>query len=220
MDSGVPPRIEHLDVAKGIAIIAVIIGHCGISSINAIVYSFHLPLFYIISGYFSRSDNTFSQFIKKRFKQLIIPYIITAGIIVAIHTLESYISVGYWPTRTALKCISLAALYGSGSSVSLPCGNVPSIGAIWFLPAMFFAQIIWRYTATKKKPILWLISIFIIGYLTSSIVWLPLSIQAGMTCSLFIYIGNQARKINILIWLSCRKTILLYLIGLCIWVIT
>ena len=45
-------RIEWIDIAKGIGIILVVIGHISqIEVLNDIIYSFHMPLFFIISGY-------------------------------------------------------------------------------------------------------------------------------------------------------------------------
>lgn len=44
-------RIEYFDIAKGILILCVVIGHVfdrGV--INQYVYSFHVPAFFIISG--------------------------------------------------------------------------------------------------------------------------------------------------------------------------
>ena len=43
-------RIDEFDIAKGIAIIAMIIGHLGMKHINMIVYAFHMPLFFIGKG--------------------------------------------------------------------------------------------------------------------------------------------------------------------------
>ncbi|MBF1069294.1 MAG: acyltransferase family protein, partial [Prevotellaceae bacterium] len=43
-------RIEALDIAKGIGIILVIIGHMSSSYLRDWIYSFHMPLFFIISG--------------------------------------------------------------------------------------------------------------------------------------------------------------------------
>ena len=45
-------RIEWIDIAKGIGIILVVIGHISqIKVLNDIIYSFHMPLFFIISWY-------------------------------------------------------------------------------------------------------------------------------------------------------------------------
>lgn len=83
-------RQRYLDVAKGIGIILVVIGHCipdastleGISNKNfavlfSVIYSFHMPLFFFISGYLSKILYTTADRIsslKKKFERLMIPY--------------------------------------------------------------------------------------------------------------------------------------------------
>ena len=39
-------RIEWIDIARGIGIILVILGHIGIGKIGKFIYSFHIPLFF------------------------------------------------------------------------------------------------------------------------------------------------------------------------------
>ena len=46
-------KIQWIDVAKGIAIIFVVLGHCVSGQTFIWVYSFHIPLFFFISGYLS-----------------------------------------------------------------------------------------------------------------------------------------------------------------------
>ena len=50
--SGRTLRLPYMDVAKGMGILCVIIGHMGNETINRIIFSFHMPLFFLISGYF------------------------------------------------------------------------------------------------------------------------------------------------------------------------
>lgn len=47
-------RIEWVDLAKGIAILAVITGHETSGFIKFLIFSFHMPIFFILSGYTSR----------------------------------------------------------------------------------------------------------------------------------------------------------------------
>ena len=71
-------RIEWVDIAKGIAILLVIIGHTvkfGSLSRN-IIFSFHMPLFFILSGYTFRpatNAKTFFKHLRKNFLHLILP---------------------------------------------------------------------------------------------------------------------------------------------------
>ena len=52
-------RIRFIDTARGIAIICIILGHLGSASINRVVYTFHIPLFFLITGYFKYLDGQF-----------------------------------------------------------------------------------------------------------------------------------------------------------------
>ena len=46
---------EWIDISKGIAVVLVVLGHfwyrSDLSLLNQIIYSFHVPLFFILSGY-------------------------------------------------------------------------------------------------------------------------------------------------------------------------
>lgn len=46
-------RVGYIDIMKGVAIICVLIGHyVKIPYISAIIWSFHMPLFIFLNGYF------------------------------------------------------------------------------------------------------------------------------------------------------------------------
>ncbi len=46
-------RINYIDIARGIAIILMILGHIvPPGTIRKIIFSFHMPLFVIVIGYF------------------------------------------------------------------------------------------------------------------------------------------------------------------------
>lgn len=70
-------RIKWIDMLKGIANIAVIMGHIvGETYIGDFIYTFSVPLFIFVSGYLFKSYNSFKEYFVHRFKSLIIPYII------------------------------------------------------------------------------------------------------------------------------------------------
>lgn len=72
----VKKRIDYLDAAKGIAILAVIVGHFYAPGvIGRIIYSFHLPLFFIISGYCIKDYRADMSFMHSA-RGLLIPYVI------------------------------------------------------------------------------------------------------------------------------------------------
>ncbi len=59
-------RVQFLDIARGIAIICIILGHLNNSLINRVVFTFHVPIFFFITGYFMSSKYKIGDFIKKK----------------------------------------------------------------------------------------------------------------------------------------------------------
>lgn len=70
---------EWVDILKGILIIFVVIGHGYYYSINSVIFWFHMPVFYFISGYLLKIPNKIdiSNLCKKQCKTLLIPYGVT-----------------------------------------------------------------------------------------------------------------------------------------------
>ncbi|ETD21587.1 MULTISPECIES: acyltransferase family protein [Prevotellaceae] len=86
----VKQRILYLDLVKFIAITLVCIGHSypltigNESYFRSVIYSFHMPLFMLICGYFSISSfsKDFKSFLKQKAKQLLLPAL--SGIILSL----------------------------------------------------------------------------------------------------------------------------------------
>ena len=75
-------RVECVDVAKGVGIMFVILGHM-IDSFDApllwlypFIYLFHVPLFFFLSGLFFRQEERWIPFLKKKFLRLYVPYVL------------------------------------------------------------------------------------------------------------------------------------------------
>lgn len=72
-------RIKWIDIAKGYGIILVIYGHVTNDSFSLWLYTFHVPLFFFLSGYFFDPAKKTTDFIKSKTKGLLLPYL-TLGI--------------------------------------------------------------------------------------------------------------------------------------------
>ena len=80
------------DYAKGICILLVFIGHSDAipQAVRIFIYLFHMPMFFFCMGYYSSTAGTFGAFVKKRFRQLMVPffaygilyYVLCLGIVV------------------------------------------------------------------------------------------------------------------------------------------
>lgn len=75
------------DLARGIGVILVILGHT--SQLSSIfiewIYSFHIPLFFWISGCFFRDAPNITLYVKKKAKALLWPYILYSLIFLGIN---------------------------------------------------------------------------------------------------------------------------------------
>ena len=190
-------RKEYLDIARGICMICIILGHLGDNYLNKLVFTFHLPVFYLISGFYFNPSISFHAFLKKRMKSLLVPYYVCSLL-----TVLSYCIVQKFtfkaPIETiimGLKELLVAILYAAGDSWNTPF-IIPGMGAIWFLWSMFWGQLI-LFLLMKTKPairVITLVLLFVFAHKTVvDIVFLPLSIQPGCTAALYIFVGYVFR---------------------------
>ena len=181
-------RILYIDVAKGIAMICIILGHLGNPNINRVVFTFHVPIFFFITGYFTNNKKTFSEFVKNKARTLIVPYVVTCIFIILLASIQGYI-VGN--ATSEFRTWAYASIYGAGDTYKEPF-YIQGIGAIWFLWATFWGSIFLRLSFKFDKCVraIFIAMIFAIGYYSRKIFWFPLSIQAGACATLFMYMGN------------------------------
>ena len=153
-------RKQYLDIAKGIGIILVVLGHCPqvYNPLKQWIYTFHMPLFFIVSGMvWNRLSHEKKGFFSKSFLidklyRLIVPCYIWGVFYMILNAIinrefSSIMSIGY-------------LLYGSQSGLS----HAGSLTSLWFLPCMFLAVCAFeliQMTAgkTDKRTPLLLISI-------------------------------------------------------------
>ena len=187
-------RIEYFDIAKGIGMICIMMGHLGKISINQAVYTFHIPLFLLISGYFMSRKTSFGAFVKQKGRALLMPYVITSLFLVVLNIPYHLIKRSPDLILRDMLFTVLQALYGSGTDANKTLFGIQSIGAIWFFMALFWAFLVVRWALDVKCGGLYVFIIALIAYFTSKIVWLPFSIQAGGVAAIFVYCGNKWRE--------------------------
>lgn len=153
-------RLLWIDVAKGICMLAVIAGHIGQSTLNKIVFAFHLTVYFILSGYTLRNDVSHTS-LNKKFKRLMIPYFTTC-FAVTVMDVTNLIAVN---KITSVETITgrigyniLRTFMASGAKTDFGTVTIDGrIGAIWFLPALFFSiltvQLLLKYISNKKTSV-------------------------------------------------------------------
>ena len=189
-----PKRIEWLDIAKGISMLCIVAGHMNSATVQKIVFTFHVPLFFLISGYLISQKQDYITFCKNKIRGLILPYIYISFLLII---LKIPTDIYYDRSQFILEDLKntiLSACYGSGSSLNKTIHGIQPIGAIWFLLALFWALLIVKFFMNKKYGFLVIICIATISYISSWYIWLPWDIQSGGTAAIFVYVGAYINK--------------------------
>lgn len=176
-------RLAWPDIAKAIAMLLVIAGHSTPPSrIYSLIFSFHMPFFFIMSGYFYkyRDDN-----LKKDFLRLICPYILC----IAILGLFLFIDPSSSPYE-GYKQLIVSSIYASGSGAN----GVKLIGALWFLQALFIAKrlldFIFITFRSEKARLISVLCLLIVSVLLAwQKIYLPLGLDVGMMGAVYLYAG-------------------------------
>ena len=186
-------RLDTFDIMKFFGIMMVIIGHMT-QYFEHVIFSFHMPLFFIIAGYFYHSKGIKESFAKD-VKHLIYPYVLTALAIVL-----TYLSCSVVIENVDIKYWLIAMVYGSGSvnHSSLLLSKVPPIGAIWFLLDWFGVKIIYKVVIHFRKR--WRIESFFLSVaailLDKYLINLPLAILPGIGAVMFYALGFFLKQIG------------------------
>lgn len=123
-------RIESIDIAKGIGILLVIVGHLvnpKEQAESSIIFAFHMPLFFMLSGVFAASKKSFAQSVKGLLKAVYVPYIAVVIVDAVIHYFIDRAS--GTPDIHEIVIHTLECAVG----VQITYANV----AVWFLFALF-----------------------------------------------------------------------------------
>ena len=178
-----------------------ILGHMAIGKYPLyVIWSFHMPFFFIIDGYFWKDIEIKSGAHRKLtirlLRRLIVPYVLTCILtIFLVLVIDTFRGVDLIPD---LRKWILAALYGHGSFSNKTIGNVYPIGGLWFLWALFWGKLLFSFVSNNKFCLPIVIFLFGLGYASSRYVYLPLSFQSGLTCIIFLYLGRNIKEFDLL----------------------
>ena len=124
-------RVEYVDIAKGIGITLVVMAHNDFALISPfahkLIYSFHMPMFFFMSGMFFKPDIPFWTFVSQRFHRILRPFLFMILFIFFMSISFSKVSI-LEASRRLVK-----AMYGSGQYLDWV--------QLWFLPHLFVVSL-------------------------------------------------------------------------------
>ena len=171
-----------------------LVGHNS-RTLTPIIYSFHMPLFFVLAGYTIKIKHNCRQTIYKDFKRLIVPCIITKILISFGNCLIYQASISQ-EIINIIKSLIWGNHYGDLFGIEFP-----SIGRIWFLDALFWTRILYRlslkYIEEKKRlPVFSMLSIISMLLGTYNIV-LPQNMDMIFICLFFVEVGHIMKEYDL-----------------------
>lgn len=206
-------RIEWVDFSKGVAMLLVVIAHTmqggtyG-SMVRGVIYSFHMPLFFILSGFTMRPAGDIQSFGKKTLKSaksLLIPAVLLyfAWICIEIcRNTENLISTDFWKGK------ALTLLFASASSTMWGETFIAGIGMIWFFFVLFWGKVLYDAMQLlvgnmlrKEKSVQMLLLgssllFAIIGIVLGKYRWLPFSLDVAFGIQPFFAFGQLLKRFD------------------------
>lgn len=193
-------RDKSIDIAKGIGIILVVIGHVTspvmldndiLQQIYRGLYTFHMPLFFLLAGvsyglasHKVKIGGGIQHFIKRRFLRLMVPYFTWALI--------------YTPVKMIMK--EYVRFKTNANPLTLLLGNNPD-GELWFLYVLFLLNVIAVILINNKNALYWMSGGLAISAVSS---FIPTSVAyPGISLSFSLY---QVGFFFAGVWLGLEKS--------------
>ena len=152
-------RDASIDLLKALAVSLVIVGHViqyfvpnyDNSTLFRLIYSFHMPLFMVLSGYFARPGK--STDMKIKFERIFLPFVIWSLICIYARYLQS-------PNSGDYKYLinHIVAVFFS-----------PDDGGLWFLWVLFLNFLVFYFLTEKNLLVcsfVILLFLYLVGFLT------------------------------------------------------
>lgn len=186
-------RIAFIDLAKGICIIEIVIGHSGFSLFDKIpgLSIAAMPLFFIMSGMFTNIQNNWSTFIIKKINSILIPFLFfyTLGYV------GFYLIQVFTPNLLITDARGIFDMFNNRQFFN---------GPIWFLLCLFWCNVIF-YTISLYIPkdsirIILVCLLGVLGWYMGNVqhLFIPLFIDVAFTALPFFTFGYYLRKTDIL----------------------
>lgn len=211
-------RIKWIDSAKGLGMLLVIFAHASIPHIiRKEIFTFHMPLFFFISGYVFNMGKypKYKTFIIKKIKSLAIPYVLLSGLLWLYYVSANVLVNVLHKKSSVLTPDLLKPLLGTIYAIRNTEWTSHN-GTLWFVACLFITELLFYLIAkvgAKKNRNIFIILLFfsIFGYLYSKYIIKPLpwSIDAALTAVVFYGIGYIFKEKNFLLSVSNLKVFII-----------
>lgn len=197
-------RNISIDIIKGIGIILMVGGHCGMPFTH-FIYLFHMAIFFMASGYCFNAANSETlqgvlSFVKRKFKGLWFPYVLWTAVFSVLHNI--FIKIGIYSSEPW----SISEIGKNIVKSFLLHGHTQLGSALWFISTLMQIAVLYccidyvvkKVTVSKKADFLLQGAV--------SIVFLAVGYRCALTNS--IWGGKQSVILLLLVlfWSGIERT--------------
>lgn len=206
-------RFDYIDVAKAIGIFLIVFGHIiqGGWSKN-VLYAFHIPMFFFLSGFLLKPKGTLCKYIGRKFKSLMLPYYFAGIISILIFVGLGGIVASVFGIAPQEMSMSLGEniyglIYGNPNN-GLMQWNRP----LWFLPCLFVTEILAfvleKYIVREQvlRRIISIVILAVSSYIISTYfnsILLPLQLPTAVSMLVWFELGVSASR-----WIEKERNVL------------
>ena len=176
-----------LDAVRVFAMLAIVAGHIWVDGpARPFLYSWHVPIFFLLSGYLWKVGRSFNREVRNRVRSLLIPYAVWLVLLGTVTLGTESVEGGFDPIRLA------HLLWGGQFATGGP------FWAMWFVTALFFAAVIYWPVSRLPLPGQWAIAAIL--FIAAAYIpghparFLPLSLGLALACIIFIVAGRSMRR--------------------------
>ncbi len=150
-------RDTAVDVLRGFGILLVVAGHIYSGPWISYIFSFHMPLFFFLSGFCAarkERQEPFGRYVLKKCRTLLLPYVIFFFLSLLVIWFLYRDDPAVWPGTLSAAAVLKALVLSGGYLNSIPLYNFP----LWYLPHLFVADLIfyWLHRGFALLPRVWL----------------------------------------------------------------
>ena len=182
-------RNGYLDLVRVVGTIAIVLGHIeALAPVPSLVYPWHVPIFFVLSGWLWREGRDLTSEIRVRAKTLLLPYVTWFAIVSA-----AYGAVLWSRGRDQTQKVE----------EQLPGGAhaVEPYSAFWFITALFVAVVLIRAMEKVGIP-LWgqvglsVLACALVQVFPDAAEASPFAIAQGAGCVVFVHAGMLLRRVG------------------------
>lgn len=181
-------RLDWIDAAKGLGILAVVAGHVYRGFFYNVLFVFHMPLFFFLAGYLYRVKTDQKRYLLDKIGHLMVPYVSFLVLLYIPFAVLQIIDHGV-DAKLFLRPLVGGRLLESW------------LGIFWFVTCLFTVQQTMNVLLCRfpRRTVAWMmLGSLVLGYANSAVYprfWLPGDVNVALAACPLFFVGHLARQV-------------------------